>query len=114
MDYNSDFKFDLRVGQLKEFELGNIFSNKKIEIKHDLLALKTGNVFVEYFSRNKPSGISTSESDFYCFAFGDTFHIISLESLKKKCREYINTSRDVLGGDSNTSKGILLPITELL
>ena len=34
--------------------------------------------------------------------------------LKIKCRKYLNTKRDIKGGDSNTSKGILLPIKELI
>lgn len=114
MDYNSDFKFDLKIGQLKEVEVSNIFSNKKIEIKHDLLALKTGNIFIEYYSRNKPSGISTTEADFYCLCFGDTFHFIGTETLKERCRVYLKTNRDVVGGDNNTSKGILLPIIDIL
>jgi len=113
MDYNSDFKFDLEVGQVKEKELGDIFNNKKIEVKYDLQALDTGNVYVEYESRGKRSGISTSESEFYCFAFGDTFHLIETKLLKSRCRKYINTKRDKRGGDNNTSKGILLPIKEL-
>lgn len=114
MDYNNDFKYDLKVGQVKEEELGKIFSGSKIEVKHDLQATKTGNVYVEYFSRGKKSGISTSQSDYYCFAFGDTFHLIKTSKLKDLCRKYLNTDRDKKGGDSNTSKGILLPIKKLL
>lgn len=114
MEYNNDFKYDLKVGQAKEEELGRIFNSKKIEVKHDLQALKTGNVYVEYQSRGNRSGISTSEAEYYCFAFGDTFHLIETKLLKSRCRKYINTNRDKQGGDSNTSKGILLPIKELL
>lgn len=29
MNYNNDFKYDLEVGQIKEKELADIFSNKK-------------------------------------------------------------------------------------
>ena len=58
MDYNSDFKYDLKVGQIKEKELGDIFNNSKVEVKYDLQALGTGNVFVEYWSRGKKSGLS--------------------------------------------------------
>ena len=29
------------------------------------------------------------------------------------CRKYVGTDRDVVGGDDNNSKGILLPIEEL-
>lgn len=114
MNYNNDFKYDLKVGQTKEKELGEIFSSKKVEVKYDLQALNTGNVYVEYRSRGKPSGISTSEADYYCFAFGDTFHLITTPSLKEKCRKLIGSKRDKKGGDDNTSKGILLPIKELL
>jgi hypothetical protein len=114
MDYNSDFKFDLCVGQLEEKELGNLLSNKTIEVKTDLRAIKTGNVFIEYYSRNKPSGISTSHADYYCIVFNESFHFIKTSVLKSRCRKYIGTNRDVLGGDNQTSKGILLPIKELL
>lgn len=113
MNYNNDFKYDLRVGQVKEQELANILSSKTIEVKYDLRATETGNVFIEYESRGKASGISTSEADYYCFCILDTFHIIPSALLKEKCRKYLGTSRDKLGGDSNTSKGILLPIKEL-
>jgi len=113
MQYNNDFKYDLKVGMTKEKELGEIFAGKTIEIKYDIKAPKTGNVFVEYASRGKLSGISTSEAEYYCFCLGDTFHLIKTEQLKKVCRKYINTNRDILGGDSNTSKGVLLPIKEL-
>ncbi len=113
MDYNNDFKYDLKVGQAKELEVGSIFNDKTIEIKHDLRALVTGNVFVEYYSRGKLSGISTSKADYYCFCFGVTYHLIDTGELKQRCRKYLGTNRDRVGGDSNTSKGILLPITEL-
>ena len=114
MNYNNDFKYDLLVGQVKEKELADIFANKKIEVTYDLKALQTGNVFVEYNSRGKSSGIANSQSDYYCFAFGDSLHLLPTEKLKEKCRRYIGTLRDVRGGDSNTSHGILLPIDELL
>ena len=113
MDYNNDFKYDLSVGQIKEKALGDILTGAKIEVKYDLTALETGNVFVEYSSRGKNSGLSTSTADYYCFCFGDTLHLIKTQDLKARCRRWVGTKRDVFGGDSNTSKGILLPINEL-
>ena len=114
MNYNNDFKYDLRVGQVKERELGIIFNSKSIEVKYDLRAFETKNVFVEYFSRGKRSGLSTSEADYWCFCFGRTFHLIETSVLKSRCRKYLNSKRDVKGGDSNTSIGILLPIEDLM
>lgn len=113
MDYNNDFKYDLKIGQAKEKELGNIFNSKTIEVKYDLKALETRNVYVEYFSRGKLSGISSTLADYYCFCFGETYHIIATIILKERCRKYIGTNRDKKGGDNNTSKGILLPLNEL-
>ena len=114
MRHNSDFRYDLEVGQSKENELAALLQGNKLEVKYDQRALETGNIFVEYESRNKPSGIATSEAEWYCYAFGDNFHLIPARKLKTLCRKYIGTNRDTRGGDSNTSKGILLPISELL
>lgn len=114
MKYNSDFRFDLEIGNSKENELASIFQNSRVEVKFDQKALETGNIFVEYESRGNASGIATSEAEWYCYAFGDNFHLIPAQRLKELCRKYVGTRRDKRGGDSNTSKGILLPIKELL
>ena len=115
MEFNSDFKYDLKTGQVAEENLSKFLTNSKIEVKRDLKAKKTGNVFVEYYSRGKPSGISTSEAEWYCYFISDEqFVIVSSSRMKELCRKYVGTDRDVLGGDSNTSKGILLPTTDLV
>ena len=115
MDYNNDFKYDLKVGQVAEKILADMLQSKKIEVKRDLKAIVTGNIYVEYFSRGKASGISTSEADFYCFFITDgRMFLIETKELKELCRVYLGTNRDKLGGDSNTSKGILLPLKDLI
>lgn len=113
MIYNSNFEHDLAIGQLTEKFIGNLLSNKKVEVKHDFKALTTGNVFIEYESRGKPSGISTSKADYYCIVFSKVkFIFIELEALKEIAREYKH--KTVTGGDSNTSKGILIPNCKLI
>ena len=115
MKYNNGFKYDLEVGQVAENWLAEIIQGKKIEVKRDLQAHQTGNIFVEYESRNQPSGLATSEADYYCYFLSDEhFVIIKSERFKKICRSFLNTNRDIKGGDSDTSKGILLPISCLL
>lgn len=114
MNYNNDFSHDLEVGQIGEKALGEIFENKTIEVKTDLQAQKTGNVFVEYESRNKPSGITTTKADYWCFIISSKqVIIIETDYLKILARTYWTTQR-ILGGDSNTSKGILMPISALI
>lgn len=114
MEHNSDFKYDLRVGVESENELSSILKSSKIEVKRDLKSKLTGNVFIEYFCRGKSSGIANSQSDYYAIDLDGTFVIIPIEKLKLMCRKYLKTSRDVVGGDSNLSRGILLPIMDLI
>lgn len=112
MKYNNDFKYDLKLGQKGENYLANILKGKKIEVKTDLQAKKTGNVFVEYKSRGKPSGISTTESEWYAFVVSnENIFLIRTDNLKLKCKKYGKKRK---GGDSNTSEGILLPLEKLL
>tara|TARA_R100001244_G_scaffold131259_1_gene104292 strand:- start:123 stop:470 length:348 start_codon:yes stop_codon:yes gene_type:complete len=115
MDYNSDFKYDLYLGQLGEKHLGKILNNSKIEVKTDYQATETGNIFVEYRSRNKPSGIVTTHAQWFAYLLSNELIIlISTKKLTDLCRKYLGTKRDIIGGDSDTSQGILLPIKDLL
>ena len=113
MKHNSDFSHDLEVGQLGERALAQILENSKIEVETDLQASKTGNVFVEYESRNKPSGVATSGADFWCFIISrHQLALISARRIKGLARKYWH--RQTLGGDSNTSKGVLVPVNDLI
>ena len=115
MRYNSNFKYDLKVGMVAEKILAELLENKKIEVKKDLQAIKTGSIYIEYESRKKPSGLATTQADFYCYFITDgRMFLIDTEELKELCRNYIRTYRDIRGGDSNTSRGILLPLTDLI
>jgi len=115
MHHNSDFKYDLKLGVIAEKEIASIFTNKKVECKRDFKAMETGNLFIEYESRGKPSGISTTHADYYSFSLSETVHIfIETKELKEICRKFIGTTKDVKGGDSNTSRGILLPIQKII
>ena len=66
MKHNNDFKFDLQVGKTYENQLAELLQ-KKIEVKRDFRAMDTGNIFVEYQSRNKPSGSATSEAHYWVY-----------------------------------------------
>ena len=113
MKHNNDFRHDLEVGRLGEKALDSILSNQKIEVKTDLLASKTGNVFVEYESRSKPSGISTTEADWWAFVIAkNQIVLLRTSRVKELSRKY--WSRRIKGGDSNTSMGVLVPIKDLL
>lgn len=129
MKYNSDFKYDLQLGQSYENQLASIsdiedlqilqilleMESTKVEVKRDYQAMKTGNIFVEYQSRGNLSGISTTQADYYCYFLSDEHFIMSTTNrIKQMCRRYWNTKRNVWGGDSNSSRGILLPLIDFV
>jgi len=115
MKYNSDFSHDLELGQKGENLLAKILLLKgdKIEVKTDLQATKTGNVFIEYQSRDRLSGLSTSKADYWAFLISnEQIIIIETNKLKELCKT--KGLRRVDGGDNNTSKGILIPLNKLI
>tara|TARA_Y100000114_G_scaffold155087_1_gene178471 strand:+ start:871 stop:1230 length:360 start_codon:yes stop_codon:yes gene_type:complete len=114
MEFNSDFRYDLKVGQVAEQALAAIFEGKKVEVKRDRKARLTGNIFVEYESRGKPSGISTSEADYWCFVVEETFILLTTQRLKEIVEPLKGTDKERRGGDNNTSVGVLLRIADII
>jgi len=95
----SDFsvtKFSKDLSYGKKHEKLVMKSMENFELKTDRKAHKTGNVYVEFQSRGKDSGIRTSKSDTWIFK------IVS--------KDY----RVLPGGDNLTSKGYLVPMGDLI
>jgi hypothetical protein len=118
MKHCSDFQYDLKLGNKGENLIAKVLmlEGSKIEVKTDFHAIKgnaTGNVFIEYESRGKLSGISTSRADWWCFILSnEQVILIHADKLKALCKR--KGLKRVNGGDNNTSRGILLPIKLLL
>jgi len=72
------------------------------EIKFDSMSDETGNIAIEYECRGKRSGISITKATYWVQFFDNTFHIVSVETLREKMLSLKH--RDVIGGDpgSNT------------
>jgi len=115
MDYNNDFRYDLKLGQIHEQWLADVLTDASIEVKRDYLAAKTGRLFVEFQSRGKPSGLATSEAEYWAFVlYGHKVVILPTESLRDICRKKFKAGKVVKGGDNNTSLGVLLELGDLL
>lgn len=119
MEYNNDFRHDLRVGQLGEEHLAAILEDKTIEVKTDSWIGRTRNLAVEFESRGKPSGIATTEADYWCFIFdGDhnkeVIVIVEVERLKRIARSYWQMGSTKWMGDSDTSCAVLIPLCEFI
>jgi hypothetical protein len=132
VEYNSDFKYDLRIGQMSEIIIGQLLTNRTVEVKMDFEVHKTGNFYIEYESRNKPSGIANTEADYWILIAASEqgvrhrsedviveeedilyFLTIPTERLKHLCRTKYERM-GVPGGDANTSKGVLIKAINLL
>ena len=118
MKYSSSFTHDLNFGEKAEDWINKLFSNgKHIEVKNDRLIHKTGNLFIEYESRDKPSGLATTTAEYWIYRLSelDSALIFPTKTLKQACRVYFKQNLFLKnGGDNNTSKGFLIPLTRLL
>lgn len=115
MKFNSDFAFDLKLGQAEEIWLADLLQSKTVEVKRDFIASRTGNVFVEFHSRGKASGLATTRADFWAFILdGERVIIVPTQFLQQVAREAYKQGRTVRGGDNNTSEGVLVKIEELV
>lgn len=111
------FDLDLKFGVVYEKQLLNMFENSKIEVKTERdLWVKTKNIVIEFESRGKPSGIVTTEADYW-------FHNLVKDGIIKcslcfpidQLRAYIEKAnpRVVRGGDNMTSKLYLINLQDL-
>lgn len=115
MRQNADFRYDLEVGQMYEKWLGDLLEGSTIEVKRDFRASQTGKVFVEFFCREKPSGISTTEAEFWAFILaGKTVVLLPTETLKVLARNAYKKGHVVNGGDSDASRGVLIDVERLV
>ncbi len=116
----SDFsvtKFTKDLSYGKKHEKLVMKSMENYELKTDRMAHKTGNVYVEFQSRGKNSGILTSKSDTWIFKIvskGDR-HLFSIHIPLTRLKKLVSTDyRVVPGGDNLTSRGYLVPLTDLI
>ena len=119
MNHNSDFKYDLKIGQVGETMLNEILHDSTIEVKRDSWIGRTGNIAVEYESRGKPSGIATTKATHWCFIFSKEFNdevmlLIETERLKRISRVFYAKGCVKEMGDNNTSKAILIPAKKII
>ena len=112
------FDIDLEYGTIREDKVADMLTNKKIEVKSERgMWMKTGNICIEYESYGKPSGIITTEADFW-------FHNLCIEDnifctfifdvpKLKQLIEKLDFKKSVSGGDHNASRMWLVNIQKL-
>lgn len=115
---DSYFAKCLKFGKHNEDLLKKILEELRIEVKTDKIYKTTGNLFVEFQSRGKSSGINKTTADYWAFCLWSEglklppFILVPTKELKKLIET--NKYKEVKGGDNYTSLGYLIPATELI
>lgn len=111
------FKYDLALGQERENVLAQALGDDaKIELKSDSRSQQTGNIFVEVSSRGKPSGIMTTEADWFVYELREieTFVLMRTGRMRELVEDRMAKYGTVTGGDGGTSVGVLLRVNQLV
>ena len=108
-----NFDIDLRYGnEGEQLVLQLLNGGKKIEVKTDRMAHKTGNVAIEFKCRGRLSGIATSEADYWALVLNENKLIIFIrtEILRAICRQFYLQGLIKVGGDDRASEMIIVPL----
>jgi hypothetical protein len=115
-EFQRNWDIDLDYGYDGESRVLDLLSGaSKIEVKNDTMAHRTGNIAVEFRCYGKPSGISTTEADYWAFVLlgGEIVYFIEVNRLKKLAKLQYKESGSIKGGDYHMSEMILIPIKNL-
>lgn len=112
------FDIDLQYGTIREEKIVDMLTNKKIEVKSERdMWMKTGNICVEYECWNKPSGIRTTESDYWfhnlCVGDNEFCTLVFKTDVLKTIVDKLDYFKTVSGGDNNASKMFLVNLQKL-
>jgi hypothetical protein len=110
------FDLDLKHGQSREDAISAILRGEKlVEVKSDGKCRSTGNLFIEFEQKGRPSGIAVTKAGYYAFEYNDDeWLIVPTAKLKRVARQYFKMGEVKSGGDNNNYKGVLVPVTALV
>jgi hypothetical protein len=99
----------LEFDETNKYDIVALINDKRVtfEIKEDFMCEQTGNVGVEFECRGKPSGIQTSEADYYIYKvhtkeYGIKYIVHQTKALKKMI-ENSKYFRIASGGDKGSN-----------
>ncbi len=116
-----DWDLDLAIGSRGESLVESIFTGgKRLEVKTDIRALETGNLFLEYEALSSQghwyaSGVSSTKADYYVFVLGELVLAVAVGVLQQYVRDCQMNNRNLkeMRRGTHPTKGVVLPIREL-
>ena len=97
----------LSVGKCSEYDIYVPEKNIFIEVKCDQKSNYTGNIVIECFMYNKPSGINITNSDYWVF-FDGKFHWIKTEDIRNCISDNKPNLIKITGNGDTVSKYVYL------
>ena len=112
------FDLDLEYGQVREDKVAEMLQDKKIEVKSERgMWMNTGNIAIEYECWNKPSGINSTESDYWfhhlCVGDNEYCTLVFKTDVLRTIVKKLDTFKTVSGGDNKASKMYLVNLQKL-
>jgi hypothetical protein len=119
---NKKWDLDLSKGIEMEDTFKEFLNGAKVEVKSERHIWEhSGNHYVEYECDGKPSGIQSTEADYWALMLVREIdgkdvpvmtYIIPIETMLQLARDNWDKRR-VIGGDDKKTKGVLVPIKEI-
>jgi hypothetical protein len=108
------FDIDLAKGKEREEFWERVLRGHLVEVKCDHKAVDTGNVFIEYRQKGRPSGIAVTTADYWLIEFlPERCMVIRVDELKNIARRLLKDSKK-RGGDFDRYEGVAIPLHEFL
>ena len=113
-----NFDIDLLRGLNGEVKALEVLTGK-MEVKTDFKAHKTGNLAIEIECNGKPSGLSTTEAEWWLFQIRipksePMMLIINRHRLNQLATMHIHRGHVIMGGDKKQSKLVIIPVSEVI
>ena len=107
------FDIDLSEAKKRERSLAAILASKgmKVEVKSDKECRNTGNLFIEFEQPSGPSGIATTEAEWWAFEYhDDCWLIVPVHRVRQLARRAYRLGQIRRGGDHDKYRGVLVPL----
>lgn len=116
--YHPDFDIDAALGHQGELfvvDIRKALERDDVEVKTDAVALRTGNVYIEYACLRggttwEPSGIATTKAAVWAFVLGAVVLAAATDDVRAVARRYYPTHHRELNRGSHPTRGVAVPI----
>lgn len=102
-------------GKFKDYDILIPEINKTVEVKADFMSVKTGRFVIEISMGGKPSGLSSTRSDYWILCDGEVLITTTPSILRELIvTDNLNPVKFTAKGDKKTKTVYLVPVDKLI